>query len=110
MKNNLLNRRHFLSFIPVVSAMPFAETAISLKGNRFPISCNVYNWFTFYKREGKEWGNNIEQDIAEFAKTGIKAFEPSFSDKDKALALIPVLKKHIQLNKALKWKIQEEIF
>ncbi len=94
MENNVLRRRHFLSFIPALTLSSIVKTDNFVQGNRFPISCNVYNWFTFYRRDGKEWGKNIDQDIAEFAKTGIKAFEPSFTDKDKVVELIPFLKMH----------------
>jgi inosose dehydratase len=58
------------------------------------ISCNSYNWVTFYGRENKNWGENLEASIADFAKTGIKNYEPSLGSADEAKKLITVLKKY----------------
>ncbi len=82
-------RRNFLSSIPAAALL------LSLKNKeQFPISCNTYNWVTFYRRSGKEWGKNLEMDIAEFAKTGIKAIEPNMESVEMAEKLIPILKKN----------------
>ncbi len=94
MYGNSFNRRDFLSILPSFSLTPMISKGSTLRYGRYPISCNAYNWVTFYQRDGKLWGKDPDQDIAEFASTGIKAFEPSFSDKEKALALIPVLRKY----------------
>jgi inosose dehydratase len=59
-----------------------------------PISCNSYNWITFYKRENKNWGEDWDVCIAEFAKTGIKAYEPGLDNAKQVVELIPVLKKY----------------
>jgi inosose dehydratase len=54
----------------------------------------VYNWITFYARQNKNWGEDLDACIAEFAQTGIKAFEPSLENVEQAVKLIPVLKKY----------------
>ncbi len=64
------------------------------KRNHFPIACNSYDWFTFYTRAGKKWGVDLEENIAELAKTGIKGYEPSIETATAAQKLLPVLKKH----------------
>ncbi len=91
METKHLNRRNFLSFLPALSLASFiqAPTAAS-----FPIAANVYNWMTFYNREGTPWGGDLDKNMAEVAKTGLKAFEPSFSDKTQAQNYITALKKH----------------
>lgn len=91
MITNVLNRRSFLSFLPslsLTSVIPAPEAA------SFPIAANVYNWITFYNRENKSWGQDLDKDIAEVAKTGLRAFEPSLSDKTQAQNYIAALKKH----------------
>ncbi|MDR6562295.1 MULTISPECIES: sugar phosphate isomerase/epimerase [unclassified Arcicella] len=90
MEKSLLNRRNFLAFIPAIS---IASTAL-VKSNHFPVACNGYNWITFYKRAGKKWGEDLEENMAELAKTGIKGYEPSIESKEMAQQLIPVLNKY----------------
>lgn len=92
MKSDHLNRRNFLSVLPALLLTAFAQIS---KPDTYPIAANDYNWITFYKREGKVWGGDaLEQNIAEVAKTGIKAFEPNIGDKAMALKYIGALKKH----------------
>lgn len=57
-----------------------------------PISCNTYNWVTFYKREGKVWGKDNASDIADFSKCGIPAIEPNIESSKMAKELLPILK------------------
>ena len=89
MKENSINRRNFLAAIPAFALVSKVNTKL---GN-LPISCNAYNWATFHKREGKVWGENIEEDITLFAKSGFVAFEPSINDLSHAKELIKALKK-----------------
>ncbi len=70
-------------------------------GNRYlpvakklPISCNTYNWKTFFKRDGLQWGEDFDYCIREFSKTGIKAIEPAFSVADDVRRILPHLKKY----------------
>ncbi|MCP9769612.1 sugar phosphate isomerase/epimerase [Lacihabitans sp. LS3-19] len=84
-----MKRRNFLAGLPAFSLLQKFE------GSKipFPISSNSYNWGTFYDREGKNWGANLEADMAEYAKTGLQAYEPSLSNANEARKLIEVLKK-----------------
>lgn len=90
MEENAFNRRNFLAAIPALSLINF----IPAKPDEFPISCNSYNWITFFARQGRNWGENLDENIAEFSKSGIKAFEPSITDTDFAKNIIFALKKH----------------
>lgn len=85
-----MKRRNFISAIPAVIVI---DSLLSKK-NSFPISCNSYNWHTFYTRKGKVWEADMESDIAIFATTGLSAYEPSIDSKEKANKLIPILKKY----------------
>ncbi len=90
------NRRNFLSGLASASLGTFLLSSFSEKAktNVFPISCNTYNWTTFYKRQGKNWGEDWDACIADFAKTGIPAIEPSFNNPLEATKLATILKKH----------------
>jgi inosose dehydratase len=76
------------------------NSIFAFAGNRlspqitYPISSNVYNWFTFYKREGKDWGNDWDACIKEYTQCGLMAIEPSFSTLNDVKALLPVLDKY----------------
>lgn len=85
-----MKRRNFLAAVPVLGLIQKFEPIQEI----FPISSNSYNWGTFYNREGKTWGANLEADIAEYAKTGLQAYEPSISNASEARKLIEVLRKY----------------
>jgi inosose dehydratase len=89
------NRRSFLNTlagVTTLSVLSLSEKTV--KRPKFPISCNSYNWITFYGREKKSWGEDLESCIAEFSKTGITAYEPGLSGLEEVKKLIPVLKKY----------------
>lgn len=86
------DRRHFLKKLPVIASLPYL--AFQKKQEAMPVSCNSYNWLTFYRRSGGVWGKNLDEDFMEFSKTGIKAYEPGLSGLEEARQLIPVLKKY----------------
>lgn len=91
-----VNRRHFLNTLAVSAGAAFLPE-ISFAKNvalPFPISCNQYSWLTFYAREGRDWGANPDTSLAEFASTGLKAYEPAFTHADEVGKLLPVLTKY----------------
>lgn len=88
------SRRSFLNNLVGISSLPFIGNQFGNSLGKYPISCNSYNWHTFYGRENKNWGENWDTCIADFAKTGIKAFEPGLTTIEDAKLLIAALKKH----------------
>ncbi len=91
------NRRQFIHSIAGFTSLSVLSQNV-LADNpgafRFPISCNSYNWVTFYKRVNKNWGEDLNACMAEFSKTGIKAYEPVLENAEQAVTLIPLLKKY----------------
>jgi inosose dehydratase len=89
------NRRQFIESLTAVSALA-AIPAFGEKREaaRYPLSCNQYSWVTFYAREGKDWSGNLDASLADFASTGLKAYEPSLNNEDEVSKLLPLLKKH----------------
>lgn len=85
------SRRNFLqklTLLPVFNSVKIDNLLSSTKKLReFPISSNTYNWLTFYRREGKTWGENWHKDMQTYAKTGLKAFEPSFNSSEEVLTI-----------------------
>lgn len=60
----------------------------------YPISCNQYTWITFFRREGRDWNADLDKSLAEYAKSGFQAFEPSFEKVEDVKKLAPLLKKY----------------
>jgi inosose dehydratase len=88
-------RRTFLgslASIPLGSALLAFESADPAP--RLPISCNSYDWLTFYWRSGKSWGDNPAADFAELSKTGLQAYEPGVSSREEVRNMIPFLRQH----------------
>lgn len=94
----LSNRRLFLQSTLGLSAASSVLSASKARADMqklpYPISCSQYDWFTFFRRSGKEWGADLDYSIGEFAKSGIKALEPSFETIEDLNRLAPLLKKY----------------
>ena len=91
-----ISRKNFLltaTSVPLNSIFVSANDSSSHQ-QTYPISSNAYNWFTFYKREGKDWGNDWDACIKEYTQCGLTAIEPSFSTLTDVKALLPVLDKY----------------
>ncbi|ACT93857.1 sugar phosphate isomerase/epimerase family protein [Dyadobacter fermentans] len=90
------NRRQFLNTLAVSAGAAVLSEAARAEQHAapFPLSCNQYSWITFYARDGKEWGANPDASLAEFASTGLKAYEPAFNSADEVPKLLPVLQKY----------------
>jgi inosose dehydratase len=92
----MANRREFIHSLAGLTALAAACNVDNLAAQnvKTPFSCNSYTWATFYGRDNKNWGENLDACIAEFAQSGITAYEPGLSTAKEALDLMPVLKKY----------------
>ncbi|SKB93672.1 sugar phosphate isomerase/epimerase family protein [Dyadobacter psychrophilus] len=88
-----MDRRTFINSLAVSAGAAFLPGTEGIV-RTFPISCNQYSWITFYDREGKDWGANLDASLKDFASTGLKAYEPAFTQADEVGKLLPVLKKY----------------
>ncbi|MEO5581724.1 MAG: sugar phosphate isomerase/epimerase [Saprospiraceae bacterium] len=84
-----MKRRTFIKAVPSLSLVSSAV----LK-NSYPLSCATYNWLTFFRREGKEWGKLVEDDIKIFAQSGFTAIEPNIDSVQMGAMFINALKKY----------------
>jgi inosose dehydratase len=92
----LSKRRQFLNTLAVI---PASSLLVSFKTKEkktfnFPISCNTYNWTTFYGRQNKKWGEDLDKCMADLAQTGITAYEPGLESEEDVRRLAPFLKKY----------------
>jgi inosose dehydratase len=90
------NRRQFLNTLAVSAGAAVLSEAARAEENAaaLPLSCNQYSWITFYARDGKDWGKDQDASLAEFASTGLKAYEPAFNNAGEVPKLLPVLRKY----------------
>lgn len=90
------NRRQFINSAAMLAASALLPENVFSKENvkSFPISCNQYDWITFYQREGKDWFLDLDSSLADFASTGLKAYEPGLNTVDDVTKLLPLLQKH----------------
>lgn len=92
------SRRHFLTSATVLTGAALLGdtqlTQASSAAKPMPVSCNAYTWNTFYDREKKQWMADPDASLAEYIKTGLTAYEPSFSNADEAKKLVPYLAKY----------------
>jgi len=82
------SRREFLLMLPVGASLFYEGQEQRV------ISSNGYNWITFYQRAGKIWGQDWDACIQDYARSGLKALEPSIGNVDDLNKLIPALKKY----------------
>jgi inosose dehydratase len=90
------NRRHFLHTALAVATTTTLSSLQKPSPQKLPhpISCNQYTWFTFFRREGRDWSADLDKSLAEYVKSGFQAFEPSFEKVDDVKRLAPLLKKY----------------
>ncbi|REG82713.1 sugar phosphate isomerase/epimerase family protein [Algoriphagus antarcticus] len=85
-----MQRRNFLAAVPLLMSLGFRNFGLE----EMPIASNGYNWTTFFKRDGKVWGENLASDMSLYAKTGLKAYEPAIENAAMLDKLIPQMKKN----------------
>ncbi len=87
-------RRVFLSTMAaLVAVKSFAQKNSLGPQYPYPISCNSYNWYTFFGRENKTWGEDLGLCFEQLVQTGIPAYEPSFNNAEEVEKMSPFLKK-----------------
>ena len=95
--SNQSSRRTFLRTGLAATSMllPAAGLTTDAHGRqRLPVSCNGYNWITFYERAGKSWMADPEASLSDFAATGFKAYEPGVHTVEEIAQLKPGLDKY----------------
>jgi inosose dehydratase len=68
--------------------------ATAAQGQKLHVACNAYSWSVFYQRQGRNFGELLDEGLAEVAASGLDGFEPSFADAAQVDRLTPLLKKH----------------
>ncbi|MFN8345498.1 MAG: sugar phosphate isomerase/epimerase [Spirosomataceae bacterium] len=89
-----LDRRHFLETLSVGGALLMTDSTVAIAPKANPVSSNQYAWITFYNRDKRDWGADLDASLAEYVKSGLTAYEPSFSTVEEVKKLAPLLQKY----------------
>ncbi len=94
----LMHRRGFLFRAGVAAGGALLTARIpaagQTAGKRLHLATNQYPWFTFYRRDGRDFGASLDQSLQEVAAGGMDGFEPLVTDPKQLDALVPLLAKH----------------
>lgn len=89
-----MNRRHFLAHTAGVS---LATAALPLKvfwSADIHLSCNLYTWYSYYNREGKDFYADLDTGLAQVAASGVDGFEPSLTSTAQVDEFASLMDKH----------------
>jgi inosose dehydratase len=90
-------RRAFLGSVlgtAAAGAMQQLQPAEPSTAKPLHVASNQYTWTTFFKREKRDWEENLDASLAEVAQSGVKGFEPNATSPEHVRRLGPLLKKH----------------
>ena len=88
-----MNRREFVQH-STTAALATTILPVSLKRNERHVSCNLYTWYSYYNREGKNFYADIDAGLAQVAASGVDGIEPSLSSTAQADEIVSLLDKH----------------
>lgn len=92
-----VTRRGFLAAgATAVSASPLFHVSWLLGGEAaaLHVATNVYPWYTFYRRENRDFNADLDTGLGEVAAAGLNGFEPILNTAEDVDRLVPLLKKH----------------
>lgn len=95
MSGELTNRREFIGraaagAVAACWTRPRAAEAAAAK-DMLHIACNQYPWGTFYGREGRAFGADLQASLREVADSGMQGYEPLLESPSAVEQLAPVL-------------------
>lgn len=100
MKTNSIHRREFLqaasaAALGLLVAAPAAVAAQqSTATAKLHLATNQYPWYTFYQREGKDYGKLMDVAFGEMAASGMDGLEPIIDGPAQVDGLAALLRKH----------------
>ncbi len=94
MSDRSLSRRDFLGTTAFAAATVAGLPTSALAESKLHLASNQYPWFTFYRRDGRDFNADLDASLAEFASTGLDGFEPLLAGPADLDRLAPLLNKH----------------
>ena len=88
-----IDRRQFVRTGTLLGAGMLTGGAPTFARNKkqLPVACQQYTWFSYYRREGKEWAKDLHASLEALKTSGLEGYEPSFENAGQVDALHPRL-------------------
>ena len=75
------------SLLGPIHALAATRTSVHL-------SCNLYTWFSYYRREGKDFYADMDAGLAQVKAAGLDGIEPALTSVEQVEELAPLLEKY----------------
>lgn len=92
-QQNNQTRRDFITSSAIAAAAATTSQP-SFAGNDIHLSTNQYSWHVFYRRENRDFIQEIDHGLGEVASCNIQGFEGNASTPEDIDRIAPLLKKH----------------
>jgi len=89
-----MNRRNFLQTTTTTALGIAAVPALASSPAPLRVACQQYTWFTFFKREGIQWGADMPACLQAVKKAGFDGFEPIYESPQQVQQWQPHLQQH----------------
>lgn len=99
MSNDTISRRRFIKDLAVAGGSILTGTkavgaAKRRQVGKLHLACNQYPWTVFYRRENRNFNNELDKGLGEVAASGMDGYEPLANNPQEIDRLRPLLKKH----------------
>jgi len=93
MNSGSLPRRAFLGAAAASLVLPVFRSRAGGRSS-LHLSTNAYSWGVFYQREGRNFGAQLDEGLADVKASGLDGYEPSAGSPEDVARLVPLLAKH----------------
>ncbi len=99
MSNDMISRRRFVKDLAIaggaiVMGTQTVGTTQRKRGRKLHLVCNQYPWTVFYRRENRNFNEDLDKGLSEVAASGMDGYEPLANNPQEIDRLGPLLKKH----------------
>jgi inosose dehydratase len=99
MFENVISRRSFIENLALaggalVAGIGTAKAQAQKGGGKLHLACNQYSWTVFYRRENRDFNQELDTGLGDLAASGLDGYEPSADNPQEIDRLGPLLKKH----------------
>ena len=99
MLNDIISRRGFIKDLAVTGgAFAIGAGSVSSAGqnrsDRLHLACNQYPWIVFYKRDNRDFNQELDKGLSEIAASRFDGYEPLTNNPQEIDRIGPLLKKH----------------
>ncbi|UCE50762.1 MAG: TIM barrel protein, partial [Phycisphaerales bacterium] len=99
MSDNTISRRRFVKDLALAGGAMLVGGRAAGAGerrnrDRLHVACNSYSWFVFYRRENRNFYEELDTGLGELAASRLDGYEPGANNPKELDRLRPLLKKH----------------